>query len=324
MKAKDLSVLIPARNEKFLVNTINDILSNAEADTEIIVVLDGYWPDPPIEDKKNVIFIHFTEPIGQRAGVNVAASISRAKYVMKLDAHCAVAKGFDRQLISDGDSLGFDVTQIPKMHNLHVFDWVCKSCGARYYQADPVDICPCGCKEFGEDVVWKMRKDRTTEFWRFDHTMHFQYWRRYEKRQEAKPDIADTMSSIGASFFMQRERFMDLGGLDEKHGSWGQFGTEIACKSWLSGGRQVTNKKTWFAHLFRVGKLRFPYQISGDEQERAREYSRDLWMNNKWPNQVRPLSWLVEKFAPVKGWHDPEGAEALARVTEAGKSFHVK
>jgi len=42
-------------------------------------------------------------------------------------------------------------------------------------------------------------------------------------------------------------KVLELEGLDERHGFWGQFGTEISCKSWLSGGRQVVNKKTWFA-----------------------------------------------------------------------------
>jgi hypothetical protein len=111
------------------------------------------------------------------------------------------------------------------------------------------------------------------------------------------------MSSVGACFFMHRERFFELDGLDEAHGFWGQFGTEVACKSWLSGGRQVVNKRTWFAHMFRVGKLKFPYPLSGEAQERARIYSRDLWLNNKWSKQTRPLQWLIDKFAPVPDWN---------------------
>jgi hypothetical protein len=43
MPAKDLSILIPARNEMFLKNTVEDALKNSEADTEIIVALDGAW-----------------------------------------------------------------------------------------------------------------------------------------------------------------------------------------------------------------------------------------------------------------------------------------
>ncbi len=38
------------------------------------------------------------------------------------------------------------------------------------------------------------------------------------------------------------------------------------------------------------------------DQERAREYSRDLWLNDKWDKAIHPLSWLIEKFAPVPDW----------------------
>ena len=323
MPATDLSVCIPSRNEKFLGRTVQSVLAAAEADTECIIVLDGYWPavPDPIYDHPKVTIIHVDQPVGQRGGVNMAASLSRAKYVMKLDAHCSVDQGFDRKLIADCEP---DMTVIPRMHNLHVFDWLCTKCNARYYQADPMESCPCGSREFIEDLVWKPREGRgkTTDFMCFDHELHFQYWYRYKNRPAAQGQVSDLMSSIGACFFMERKRFWDLEGLDEAHGFWGQFGTEIACKSWLSGGRHVVNKNTWFAHYFRVGKLKFPYHISGDAQERARLYSRDLWLNNKWPKQIRPLSWLVEKFAPVKYWHDPVGTAALANVLEAGKAFN--
>ena len=40
-EVRDLSVLIPARNEMFLQRTVDDVLKYKQADTEIIVVLDG-------------------------------------------------------------------------------------------------------------------------------------------------------------------------------------------------------------------------------------------------------------------------------------------
>lgn len=315
---RDLSVLIPAREEQFLPNTINDILENREADTEVIVVLDGYKPhfgrrqERLWNESGRVTLIHVEEPVGQRGGVNLAARHSNSKYVMKLDAHSAVDKGFDVKLMSDCEP---NWTVIPRMYNLHVFDWECIQCGDRYYQADPVPTCTkCSGNEFKQTIVWKPRIKMRTDFARFDNTMHFQYWRGYDKRPEAKGDIADLMSSVGACFFMHRDRFYALEGLDEKTGFWGQFGTEISCKSWLSGGRQVVNKNTWYSHFFRVGKLKFPYQISGNQQDRAREYSRDIWFGNKWPKQVLPLSWLVKKFWPVKDWTDMD----LERISQVG------
>ena len=120
------------------------------------------------------------------------------------------------------------------------------------------------------------------------------------------------MSCNGPCFFMHRERFWELGGCDEAHGSWGQYGTELACKAWLSGGKMVTTRKAWFAHLFRTGNFKgngqstWPYPITSKQMEHAKQYSRDLWRNGKWPKAIHPLSWLVEKFWPVKGWSDED------------------
>ena len=96
---RDLSVLIPARAEMFLKNTIDDILKNIEADTEIIVTLDGEWADPPIPQNDRVNIIYVPESIGQRAAQNIACRLSKAKFVMKADAHVAFDKGFDRKMI---------------------------------------------------------------------------------------------------------------------------------------------------------------------------------------------------------------------------------
>jgi hypothetical protein len=92
--------------------------------------------------------------------------------------------------------------------------------------------------------------------------------------------------------------------MDEATGSWGQMGVEVSCKTWLSGGRQVVNKNTWFSHMFRTqgSDFGFPYPLSGRDVDYARKYSQDMWRNNKWDKQVRDLSWLIDKFAPVPDW----------------------
>jgi len=302
----DLSVLIPARNEMFLKKTIENILENIEGDTEVIAVCDGQWADPEIPDHPRVTLIYHNEPSGQRAATNEAARISRAKYIMKVDAHCAFDQGFDVKLMADCEP---DWTVIPRMYNLHAFDWVCDKCGDRRYQSPT----PTSCKKcdntehFTRDIIWKPRLSRRTDFARFDKEMHFQYWGGYEKRPEAVGDISDVMCHVGAGWFMPRARYWELGGMDEEHGSWGQMGVEVSCKSWLSGGRQVVNKKTWFAHMFRTqgGDFGFPYPQSGRQVEHARRYSRKLWVKGEWPSAKRDLNWLLEKFSPVPDW--PEG-----------------
>ena len=307
---RDLSVLIPARSEEWLGRTVADVLEHRTADTEVIVVLDGAWPTESMAAHPDVQVIHRPKSIGQRAATNLAARLSTARYVMKLDAHCAVAPGFDSELIRAAEELGPDVTQIPAQWNLHVYDLVCEACGKRTDQAPHLTVCSCGAASLRKEVVWERRTQTTA--WRFDADLHFQYAGEMSKRAALRHgDFIETMSCLGACWFMSRARYWELGGLDEDHGSWGQMGTEIGCKSWLSGGRMVTNTRTWFAHFFRVGGIGFPYEIHGSEQDRAREYSRNLWRKNKWPGQKRPLSWLIEHFAPVPGWEGKDAGDPV-------------
>lgn len=316
-KIRDLSVIITARNEEFLSRTVEGVLDNREADTEIIVLCDGNWPDPPIKDHPDVTLIYHKESVGQRAGINEAIRLSSAEFIMKLDAHCIVSKGFDKVLVDAGRKLGREVTQVPRMYNLHAFNWKCKKCGNEWYQSPEPSCCympgesrrkndACDGKEFERVIVWQPRFNRKSDHYRFDRDLHFQYWGALEKRKGFEGDITETMSLLGACFFMNREWYWELGGSDEEHGSWGQQGTEIACKTWLSGGRLVTNRKCWFSHLFRTqgGTFGFPYPQDGNQISHARRYSQDLWMNDKWPLAKRKFQWIIDKFAPIPGWNE--------------------
>jgi len=299
MNKYDLSILIPARNEMFLKRTIEDILANIEGKTEIIVVLDGAWPDPEIPESEHLTVVYNNQSIGQRAATNQAARLSNAKYVMKVDAHCAFDKGFDVKMIAE---MHDDWTMVPNMRNLHAFDWVCAD-GHRRYQGPSGPCTECK-KETTRDVVWIAKKSPNSVSYCFDSTPHFQYFGEYSKRPEGQGEVTETMSLQGSCWMLTREKYWELSICDEKFGSWGSQGIEVAVKTWLSGGRVMVNKKTWYAHMFRTqgGDFGFPYPLSGRATEKAKTYARDLFFNNKWDKQVRPLSWLVEKFWPVKGW----------------------
>jgi glycosyltransferase involved in cell wall biosynthesis len=324
--AKELSIVVPGRNEQFMRHTVDDVLAHSSEDTEVIAVCDGYWPDPALEDHPRLQSIHFSEPVGQRAATNAGASLSRAKYIMKLDAHCSVDDGFDVKMI---EKMQPDWTMVPSMHRLHVFDWGCNECGERVYQGTQPKKCEeCGHEEFYMHMVWQPRFNKgATVSWRFDQALHFQYWRKHHRRPEVKEQadtgIIETMSCIGCAFLMERERFWKLGGMDEGHGSWGQFGTELAAKAWLSGGKMVTCLDTFVAHLFRTGNFgrngesSWPYPINQRQIDKARKHSRDLWLNNRWPKQKLPLSWLIEHFAPVPDWDD----DALKKLKESEHDF---
>lgn len=306
---RDLSVIIPARNEMFLAQTVSNVLDNIRGDTEVIAICDGSWPDPPLHDNPRLTVVKH-DAIGQRAATNEGARISQAKYIMKLDAHCAVDEGFDVKLMEDCQP---DWTMVPLMYNLHAFDWVCQGCQRREYQGVQPEQCKnCNGTNWKMEIVWQPNWKKKTSVWRFDANLQFQYW--HGRSRDTPGDLVETMSFIGACMFLERQRFWDLGGMDERHGSWGQFGTEWACKSWLSGGKLITSRKTWFGHMFRTGNFSvggrspWPYPITQGQIDAAREYSRNLWLNDQWPLAKHKLSWLVERFRPIPGWHDMEAA----------------
>lgn len=285
-----LSVLIPARNEKYLERTIRDVLQNAEGEIEVLVMLDGYLPDPQIVlDDDRVVFYHHKEAKGQRQSVNELARYAKGKFLMKLDAHCAVDKGFDVKLAADYQE-GWVV--VPRMYNLDTKTWTPK----RHKKTDYMYI---GFNERGE-------------------LRSLYYGGEQYKEMHRRPDlIDDTMGCMGPCRYMSAETFWKLGGCDEGHGSWGSEGIEWACKAWLSGGALKVNKKTWFAHWFRASDGGFPYKIKQSDIDKARIYAENLWLQDKWPHQKRPFRWLLEKFNPP-GWDEymaiPEYDETFARL----------
>ncbi len=304
MAARDLSILIPARNEEFLARTIEDIVSNIEADTEVIVVLDGQWANPAIPQHERVNVIYLPESIGQRAATNLACKLSQAKYVVKVDAHCAFDKGFDRKLI---EKMQDDWTMVPTMRNLHAFDWVCE-CGERKYQDKGSKCDKCG-KIMTKDIVWIAKRRPESNSFCFDSEPHFQYFNEYTKREGYGGDLTDSMSIQGSCFLMTREKYWELNICDEALGSWGSQGIEVACKTWLSGGRVVVNHTTWYAHMFRTkaaNDFGFPYPISGRQTEHAKKTVLNQFKDRSWSLQKYPLAWLIEKFSPVTGWTETE------------------
>ena len=313
----ELSIIIPSRNEQFLKNTVEDALKNIEADTEIIAILDGKWADPPLVQHERVNVIYLPESIGQRAATNLGVKLSKAKYVMKLDAHCSFDKGFDRKMIEGFKEVGDNVTMVPIMRNLWVFDWKCMKCGKKWYQGPTPTKCP-NCdntpkdKGFKRKMMWVGKHNPQSTSYCFDSTPHFQYFEAYKHREPYLTDIktgfTETMGLQGSCFMLTRKKYWELNICDECFGSWGNQGIETACKTWLTGGRVLCNHKTWYAHLFRTqgGDFSFPYKQSGKKvQETKGKVRKQIWLN-KLPNQKHPLSWLIEKFMPVPGWSDEE------------------
>ena len=298
-----LSIVIPARNEMFLSRTVQDILKNKEGDTEVIVILDGLWADPGIEDHEDVKIIYLPESIGQRAATNLGVRLSKSRYIMKADAHCAFDQGFDVKLMADMQD---NWTMVPIMRNLHIFNWICED-GHTRYQGPSGPCQTCG-KETKMDVVWIPKQSPQSKSYCFDSEPHFQYFNEFSKRPEGHGDLTESMSIQGSCFMVTKDRYLKLNLCDEEFGSWGSQGIEVAAKTWLSGGKVIINHKTWYAHCFRTqgGDFGFPYENPDAGKQHAKEYARELFFKNNWDKAIHPLSWLVERFWPVRGWTEED------------------
>lgn len=329
MNKYTLSILIPARNEMFLAKTVESLLKKKSPQTEIIVGLDGQWANPSLQDHPDLTIVYFPEALGQRANTNQLCRLSRAKYVMKLDAHCDLDQGFDVKLIT---AMEDDMTISPMMRNLHAFDWVCigkslhpiqpysddlgrakQGCGKRTYQGPTPEKCDkCG-GQMERQLLWIAKESPKSTSFCFDTTLHFQYFNDFKKRPEGKGELTPTLSLQGSCFMLTRKKYWELNICDEEFGSWGQQGVEVACKTWFSGGRVMCLQSTWYAHMFRTqgGDFSFPYPQSGKQIAHARRRSRELFQQGNWAHALpgRTLEWLLQKFYPVPYWHNVKEKE---------------
>jgi glycosyltransferase involved in cell wall biosynthesis len=295
----------------FLAKTVENILENIESDTEIIVVLDGEPASPPLPVHERVKVVELPSSIGQRAATNLACRLSNAKYVMKCDAHCAFDKGFDKKMLA---RMQDNFTMVPTMRNLWAFDWKCMQCGKLRYQGKtPIDCPDCdNTSNFVRKIIWIGKESPQSNSYCFDSEPHFQYFNEYTKTPEyaeaLKTGLTETMSLQGSCFLMTRDKYWELNICDEAMGSWGSQGIEVACKTWLSGGRVIVNHDTWYAHMFRTqgGDFSFPYPQKESKVQEAKKKAKDIFFNNKFDKQILPTSWLIEKFWPVKGWSEED------------------
>ena len=285
-----LSVIIPSRNERFLQPTVKDLLAKAEGEIEIIVILDGYWPDPKLEDDPRIRIIHRGASRGLRSGINTGVALAKGTHIMKIDAHCMVSQGYDKTLIADCEP---NWVVIPRRKRLDAENWRIQDVGKPdidymylSYPNDPNDFGGAGLN----GKVWD-EKNRDPEL--------------------KKVEIDDVMSSQGSCWFMHKAYFYELDLMDEEHyGSFWNEAQEIMLKAWLSGGRCIVNKKVWYAHLHKGRKYGRGYHLPEAALTTGATYTKKWMDGSAWDKQTLPLSWLVDKFKPVPTWPEDWNEES--------------
>jgi glycosyltransferase involved in cell wall biosynthesis len=283
-----LSIIIPSRDARFLQKTIDDLIAKAEGEIEIIVVLDGYWPNPIIKDSPKVIVAHqgtVHNHKGMRDGINAGVRLARGEYIMKIDEHCMLDQGYDLKLIADCED---NWVVIPRRYRLDPEKWEIIHDGRppidymyiEYPYLKPLDI---------------------------TQGLHGNEWRqRYYDRKDIMID--DTPSTQGSCYFMKKSWWDKMGEMEsENYGTFTHEAQEITIKTWLMGGRVVVNKKTWYAHLHKGRKYGTGYGFSTDQwkrhsesMEKGRLYCINYWLYTT--DYQYDWDWFVNKFPDMPGW----------------------
>lgn len=273
-----VSIIIPSRNERFLLRTVEDLLEKATGNYEIIAGLDGYWPDPALPNHPRIRHVHNDEALGMRQTINKMVKAANGEFIIKVDGHCLFDKGFNEALAGCCEN---NTVITPRQYALDGDTWTInkKRKKVDYWLLEA----PKGIDESGRVLGFNGVR------W-FDRT---------------GPDIDDQMIFQGSCWCMRKSHFNNLGLLDDiNYGHFSFEASEISLKTWLSGGKVLVNKNTWYAHLHKGRKYGRGYFLSKSCIIKSGHYSLDLWFNNKWPRQIRPLKWLVDHFSPAPTWEN--------------------
>lgn len=282
-----MSIILPSRDERFLLPTIHDIFRNAQGETEVIAVIDSnLWPEGWKEitaQYPNLHTIFHGESLGMRAAINsgAASAISRgAKYLAKFDAHCSFSEGFDEVLKSNCEP---DWIVVPRRGRLDPEAWreteLSKPPIDYHYLSFPDDPNDFG----GPGLNGKVWAERAVE--------------------RASYDLDEEMSSQGSGWMMHADYFTQLELMDQvNYGPFWNEMQEIANKAWLSGGRVMVNKKAKYLHLHKGKKHGRGYKLPESWLQQGRAYAARWAYNEAWPKQTLPFEWLIDHFWPVPSW----------------------
>lgn len=272
-----LSIVIPSRNEMFLDNTIRDVLKNATGEIEVFPVVDGYEPDEIIKDDRvHYIRLPKNKEMQKRHGINFAIAQASGDFVMSLDAHCMVAPGFDEVLAKDITEENQVI--IPRRNRLDAENWCIQTqCDDR----PPIDF---------EYTMWPLKFDKPgLHGFRWD-ARTYEYW---------DSPINETMHFQGSCWFMHKTWFYEMGLMQiEGYTGWGQEAEEIGLKTWRAGGKVLTDKNTWYAHLHKGNKYGRGYFQTRHSIDICNKYSFQYWVYENKDFYEK----FIERFWPVPGW----------------------
>lgn len=282
-----LSIVIPARDERFLTPTIDDIFRNARGEIEIVAVLDSdKWPGDwkEVTDRHpHLHTIHNGSPKGMRHSINVgvASAVSRgAKYVAKSDGHCSFSEGFDEVLKATMEP---NWVVVPRRGRLDPENWIAT-------ETHKPDI----------DYHYLSYPDNPDDFG--GPGLNGKPWTQRAVERKDIP-VDEECSSQGSFWFMEAAYFEKLELMDAASYSefWAEM-QEIGIKTWCSGGKLMINKNCTYLHLHKGRKYGRGYRLNESWLQQGASFAKRWLVDAAWDKQTVPFRRLIERFAPLPGW----------------------
>lgn len=262
-----VSVVIPSYKDPLLQKTIDDLLAKSELgmDLEVIAIMDGYWPNPPLlfteENNRRVIQLHSGLNRGMRETINSGVRIARGEFIMRTDEHCIFDQGYDRKLT---ERFKDNWIVYPKRFYLDPVKWEVMDKKPNIYNKLIID----SSRRKFSGVNWESR----------------------EREREGK-DIDESMAMQGSCWIMKRSWWDKVIGELQSEGYGTHYGDshEMVFKTWKAGGKLMVNKTTWHAHKHRDFPRTHNY---GEEKARPGwDYSIATW--GEYYNSVIKPQWNI-------------------------------
>lgn len=252
-----LSIIIPSYKDPLLHKTIDSLIENAQGEIEIVVVLDGYWPEPQIREHPCIKIVHLGRNRGMREAINVGVLASKGEFIMRTDEHCSFGPGYDVILTKRFKD---NWIMYPMRYFLDPVKWEVMDIEPNIYNKLLID------KSHGKfsGVDWKSR----------------------QKGRENKI-IDESMAMQGSCWIMKRSWWdkVIVRLQTEGYGPLYQDSHEMVFKTWQAGGKLMVHKGTWHAHKHRD----FPrtHNYGTREAKPGWEYSIKVW-GDYYNKEIKP------------------------------------
>jgi glycosyltransferase involved in cell wall biosynthesis len=274
-----VSVLLAARGETRLGRMVDHLFTRLAGDFEIIVIQDGP-PYQNIPERQRLTVVNAPYQ-GLYPSLNQAAALATGKYLLKFDAHCSVSEGID---VAMADAMQPNWILLPRFFTMDEAVW-------------GPDLSKPYCDH------WKIPCPLTDpKGYRFQASG---YWFERTEARKAIGPLDESMFMHGSGWMVERDFFINkLGGADSVgYGVSYMEPAQFALKTWLGpwDGRVMVLKTASYSHLHQQASAR-GYGISMREIKRSYLWTAEHWMRNEDRQQVKPLGWLIDRFAPVPTW----------------------